>query len=127
MPEPGRADRRTPFCFGTSAKASRRQTFEVSIGKNYNLYISCESDEDLPYLMDYIGEDNLITGSDYGHHGGQVPTKDAISFENRTRGGDPSGDLAVFAELAYREDITEEQRGRSAATTPPASMASSRC
>ncbi len=78
--------------------------------KDYRIFVSCESDEDLPYLMDYVGEDNLITGSDYGHHGGQVPTREAISFTNRTLGGDPSGDLAVFAELAYREDLTEEQK-----------------
>lgn len=75
--------------------------------KNYRLFISCESDEDIPYLAQYIGEDNLIAGSDYGHHGGQVPTMDPISFENRLKGGDPSGDLAIFAELHHREDISE--------------------
>ena len=28
---------------------------------------AAETDEDLPYLLRFIGEDNLITGSDYGH------------------------------------------------------------
>ena len=26
-----------------------------------------ETDEDLPYLVQHIGEDNMIIGSDYGH------------------------------------------------------------
>lgn len=35
--------------------------------RDYRLYITAETDEDLPYLLTWIGEDNLIMGSDYGH------------------------------------------------------------
>ena len=35
--------------------------------KDYRLYIASETDEDIPYLLNYIGEDNIIMGSDYGH------------------------------------------------------------
>ena len=35
--------------------------------KNYRLFIAAETDEDLPYLLQYIGEDNIVVGSDYGH------------------------------------------------------------
>ncbi len=73
--------------------------------KNYRLFISCESDEDIPYLATYVGEDNLISGSDYGHHFGQLPTLEPISFENRARGGDISADLALVGELRAREDM----------------------
>lgn len=31
------------------------------------LYVTCQVDEDLPYLLSIIGEDNLMTGSDYSH------------------------------------------------------------
>jgi len=31
------------------------------------LFVACEADEDLPYLLNHIGEDNLLIGSDYGH------------------------------------------------------------
>ena len=101
----------------------RKTTLDVphlgpDLFKEYRLFVSCESDEDIPYLVKYVGDDNLITGSDYGHHGGQVPTKEAISFQNRTLGGDPSGDLAVFAELAYREDMSEEQKQKIASDNP---------
>jgi predicted TIM-barrel fold metal-dependent hydrolase len=76
------------------------------IFRDYRLYISCESDEDIPYLAGFIGEDNLVSGSDYGHHFGQLPTLEPISFENRLRGGDVSADLALVGELRAREDLT---------------------
>lgn len=73
--------------------------------KDYRLYISCESDEDLGYLAELIGPDNLVTGTDYGHHAGQLPSLDIDSFSNRLRGGDPSADLAAVGELQGREDL----------------------
>lgn len=36
--------------------------------KEYRFFVACEADEDIPYLLEHIGEDNLIIGSDYGHH-----------------------------------------------------------
>jgi hypothetical protein len=32
------------------------------------LFIACEADEAIAYLVTHIGEDNLLIGSDYGHH-----------------------------------------------------------
>ena len=34
----------------------------------YNFYVSCQVDEDLPYLLKHAGEDNLLIGSDYTHN-----------------------------------------------------------
>jgi len=31
------------------------------------VYVTCQVDEDLPYILQYIGEDNLMVGSDYTH------------------------------------------------------------
>jgi predicted TIM-barrel fold metal-dependent hydrolase len=31
------------------------------------LYVACQTDDDLPYVLKYSGEDNLVIGSDYGH------------------------------------------------------------
>lgn len=36
------------------------------LGSN-RMYVTCQVDEDLPYLLETLGEDNLITGSDYSH------------------------------------------------------------
>lgn len=32
-----------------------------------NLFIDCTFDEDLPYVLNFSGEDNLVLGSDFGH------------------------------------------------------------
>lgn len=31
------------------------------------IYVACQTDDDLPYILKYSGEDNLVIGSDYGH------------------------------------------------------------
>jgi hypothetical protein len=74
--------------------------------RDYRIFVSCESDEDIPYLARFVGEDNLVSGSDYGHHFGQLPTLEPVSFSNRLRGGDVSADLALVGELRAREDLT---------------------
>ena len=35
--------------------------------RQQNLYVSCQVDDDLPYLLQYAGEQNLVHGTDYGH------------------------------------------------------------
>ena len=36
--------------------------------REYRIYIACEADEDIAYLADFVGEDHLMIGSDYGHN-----------------------------------------------------------
>ena len=31
------------------------------------MYVTCQVDEDLPYILKVAGEDNLMVGSDYTH------------------------------------------------------------
>jgi predicted TIM-barrel fold metal-dependent hydrolase len=35
---------------------------------DYRIWVSYEVGEDLRYLIDYVGEDHLVVGTDYGHH-----------------------------------------------------------
>jgi predicted TIM-barrel fold metal-dependent hydrolase len=35
--------------------------------KDNRVYITCQVDEDLPYILNCVGEDNLMVGSDYTH------------------------------------------------------------
>jgi uncharacterized protein len=35
--------------------------------RDNHIYITCQVDEDLPYILEYVGEDNLLVGSDYTH------------------------------------------------------------
>jgi predicted TIM-barrel fold metal-dependent hydrolase len=55
--------------------------------REYRLYVACEADEDVPYLAQYIGEDNLIIGSDFGHN-------------------DPSDEPELVRTLRARDDLS---------------------
>ena len=35
--------------------------------REWNLFVTCLVDEDLPYILKFAGEDNLVVGSDYTH------------------------------------------------------------
>ena len=48
--------------------------------------MACEADEELPHLVRFLGEDNLIIGSDYGHN-------------------DPSKEAQFVANLRMRKDV----------------------
>jgi predicted TIM-barrel fold metal-dependent hydrolase len=32
------------------------------------IYVACQTDDDLPYVLKYAGEDQLVIGTDYGHN-----------------------------------------------------------
>jgi hypothetical protein len=54
--------------------------------REYRLWVACEADEELPHLVRFLGEDNLIIGSDYGHN-------------------DPSKEPQFVANLRTRKDV----------------------
>ena len=52
----------------------------------YGIFVTCETDDDIPYIIQHVGEDCLVIGTDYGHT-------------------DPSSDVDAIAKLKQREDI----------------------
>jgi len=45
------------------------QPFDRSaVLRENRLYVTCQTDDDLPYVLKYAGESNLIVGTDYGHN-----------------------------------------------------------
>jgi predicted TIM-barrel fold metal-dependent hydrolase len=36
--------------------------------KEYRQYVSCQTDDDVDYVLKYAGEDNITIGTDYGHN-----------------------------------------------------------
>jgi predicted TIM-barrel fold metal-dependent hydrolase len=36
--------------------------------RDNHLYVTCQTDDDLPYVLKYAGDDNLVIGTDYGHN-----------------------------------------------------------
>ncbi|PZC48727.1 MAG: putative metal-dependent hydrolase, TIM-barrel fold [Chloroflexi bacterium] len=67
--------------------------------RDNRLFVALESDEDIPYLLNFIGEDNVIIGSDYGHQ-------------------DQSRDVGVVATLKAREDISAVAKEKILSTNP---------
>jgi predicted TIM-barrel fold metal-dependent hydrolase len=59
-----------PFLVHHLRRSLRRRwkfASSVDLFREYRLFVACEADEDIPYLTQFTGEDNLIIGSDYGH------------------------------------------------------------
>jgi microsomal dipeptidase-like Zn-dependent dipeptidase len=36
--------------------------------KEYRQFVSCQTDDDVDYVIKYSGEENLVIGTDYGHN-----------------------------------------------------------
>ena len=46
----------------------RGRTLSDNVLKEHNLWVACQTDDDLPYVLKYAGEEHLLIGSDYGHN-----------------------------------------------------------
>jgi len=47
--------------------ARRGRRFPESVLQENRIYVTCQTDDDLDYVLGYAGEDNLVIGTDYGH------------------------------------------------------------
>jgi predicted TIM-barrel fold metal-dependent hydrolase len=36
--------------------------------KENHIYVACQTNDDLPYILEHVGDDNLVIGTDYGHN-----------------------------------------------------------
>ncbi len=45
----------------------RGKRFPENFMKENNMYVTCQVTDDLPMILPYSGEDNLVIGTDYGH------------------------------------------------------------
>lgn len=59
------------------------------IMRNKRLYVTCQTDDDLPFVLKYSGENNLVIGTDYGHI-------------------DPSAEIEALRSLKLRREISPE-------------------
>jgi hypothetical protein len=65
--------------------------FGPALFQKNRMFIACEVDEDIPYLVNCMGADNILLGSDYGH-------------------GDHSTELDIVDKIVDRPDVSEELR-----------------
>ncbi|HYA30602.1 MAG TPA: amidohydrolase family protein [Acidobacteriota bacterium] len=55
--------------------------------REFNIYVSTQSDDDFRYVISYAGEENLVIGTDYGH-------------------GDTSSELNAIARFRAKDDLS---------------------
>jgi predicted TIM-barrel fold metal-dependent hydrolase len=58
-----------PYVYHELARRAEKQLkpIDKSWMRENRLYVACQTDDDLPYVLNYSGEDNIVIGSDYGH------------------------------------------------------------
>ena len=66
-------------------------TAPENLFREYNLFVSSQTDDDFPYVISYAGEDNLLIGTDYGH-------------------GDASSELNAISRFKNIKSISEEAK-----------------
>jgi len=62
---------RLPYVMNNLEIASRRKEKfwrDKEILKENNIYVACQTSDDLPYILEHVGDDNLVIGTDYGHN-----------------------------------------------------------
>jgi predicted TIM-barrel fold metal-dependent hydrolase len=64
-----------------------------SVLKQHRMYVTCQVDEDLPYIMQYTGEDNLLTGSDFSH----ADSAQELHFQDHLRRRVEAGEISETA------------------------------
>ena len=66
-----------------------------------NIFVTCQSDEDIPWILKYAGDNCLMVGTDYGHN-------------------DTSSDLNMISMLRARDDISAAAKERILSHNPKA-------
>jgi predicted TIM-barrel fold metal-dependent hydrolase len=41
--------------------------FPENVFEEYNVFVTCQTNDDVPYIVRYAGENRLVIGTDYGH------------------------------------------------------------
>lgn len=67
--------------------------------RDFNIYVSTQTDDDFPYVISYAGEENLVIGTDYGH-------------------GDTSSELNAIARFKAIEGLGDEVKRKILSDNP---------
>ncbi|HXV82210.1 MAG TPA: hypothetical protein VEG60_20250, partial [Candidatus Binatia bacterium] len=59
----------------------------------YKIFVTCQTNDDIPYILRYAGENRLVIGTDYGHT-------------------DPSSAVTALNEFKQMEGIDETTKER---------------
>jgi predicted TIM-barrel fold metal-dependent hydrolase len=59
-----------PYAIHDMTRRMERQGKELdksSLMRDNRIWVACQTDDDIPYVLKYAGPDNLVMGTDYGH------------------------------------------------------------
>jgi predicted TIM-barrel fold metal-dependent hydrolase len=60
-----------PYAIHDYARRFERKGIPVDkseVLRKNRIYVACQTDDDIPYVLKYAGDDNLVIGTDYGHN-----------------------------------------------------------
>ena len=69
------------------------RTLPENLFEEYKVYVTCQINDDVPYIVGYAGEHRLVIGTDYGHT-------------------DPSSAVSALREFQSMEGISQETKER---------------
>jgi predicted TIM-barrel fold metal-dependent hydrolase len=69
------------------------RTLPENLFEEYKVYVTCQINDDVPYIVGYAGEHRLVIGTDYGHT-------------------DPSSAVSALREFQSMEGISQEIKER---------------
>jgi uncharacterized protein len=65
----------------------RGKRFSSAILKEYRMYVAVQVTDDLPQIVDLVGEDHLVVGTDYGHNDTSSEIEALRLIKNRLKPG----------------------------------------
>jgi len=71
-----------PWVVNEAIRRSGSKGFPKIPFKEFNIYVSAQTDDDFPFVLKYAGDDNIVIGTDYGHTDASSEV-DAISVFRR--------------------------------------------
>ena len=82
-----------PYVLSDLGDRFRRQgkPFPDTVIADNNIWIACETKDDLPYIIARAGEDQLMIGTDYGH-------------------ADPTTEISALLRIADDDRLTQQAR-----------------
>jgi predicted TIM-barrel fold metal-dependent hydrolase len=77
------------------------RTFPDDIFGEYRVFVTCQTNDDIPYILQYAGERSLVIGTDYGHT-------------------DPSSEVDAITEFKSQKGISREIKEKIVCHNPKA-------
>ena len=56
-----------PWVIKEAIRRSGTKSYPINPCREFKIYITAQTDDDFPYVLKYVGDDNIVIGTDYGH------------------------------------------------------------